>query len=100
MDATSEDRASVGPLDETGTVRVERLVDRGSSGRCALELVGRNGLVEGNWRLEHADDCAHSKLDEVKRQEPNDVPNPDNTDPCSRDTFDISERPVTVGSND
>lgn len=100
MDTTSEDRASVGALDETGTVRVERLVNGGGSGRCALELVGRDGLVVSNGWLEHADDGTHSELDKVKGQEPNDVPHPDDSNPCSRDTLNIREAPVTVSGND
>jgi len=99
VDAATENRVAVGPLNEAGTVRVERLVNGGSSGGCALELVGRDGLVERYWWLEHADNGTHSKLDEVKRQEPDDVPDPDNSNPGARDTFNIGEAPVTESSN-
>ena len=46
------------------------------------------------------DSCLHSELDPVERNEPDDVPNPDDTNPATRDSLDVGEAPVTVGSND
>jgi len=38
----------------------------------------------------------HRKLDQVERQEPDDVPHPDGTDPTSGDAIDPGEVPVSV----
>jgi hypothetical protein len=42
----------------------------------------------------------HRKFDPVERNEPDNIPDPDNTDPTSRDTTELCETPVTKGSND
>jgi len=96
-----------GSLDEGHTVRVQRLVDRGST---------RNGLDQGNASSSEGslrggttlaaladildDGSLHGKLDKVEREEPNDVPDPDDSDPTARNGTDVSEAPVSVRGDD
>jgi len=42
----------------------------------------------------------HRELDQVERQEPDDVPHPDGTDLASGDAMDPGEAPVSVRSDD
>ena len=93
--------------DETDTVRVEGLVDRSSAGLstgdgdtrfAGLGLLVLLGLAPLAQVLDHG--RLHCELDPVERKEPNNVPDPDNTDPATRNGTDIGEAPVGVGSND
>lgn len=56
------------------------------SGLSLLEI-GNDGLLE-------------SKLDEIEREVPDNVPNPNDTDPSTRDTSDVGEAPVSEGGDD
>ena len=42
----------------------------------------------------------HCKLDEVEREEPDGVPDPDDTDPATGEDLDVGEAPVGVHSDD
>lgn len=58
---------------EVGSVGVERGVDRGSSGRSPLEgnsLVRDGGNPGLTTSVVFLDQSAHSKLDQIKREEP------------------------------
>lgn len=65
------------------------LVDQGSWLLAGLAL-----LEVGNDRL------LETELDEIEGEVPDDVPDPDDTDPTTRDTSDVGEAPVTVSGND
>ena len=77
-------------LDKRHTIRVQALVDRAHAGlrprhRHAVgragDLLVQLGLVPPAQVLDHC--CLHRKLDQVKWQEPYDVPHPDDADPSS-----------------
>jgi len=42
----------------------------------------------------------HAELDKVEREEPDDIPDPDDTDPATRDGVDLGEAPRAVGGDD
>lgn len=46
------------------------------------------------------DSSPDSELDEIKREEPDEVPDPGDSDPSTRDTLDVGETPVSVGGDD
>ena len=64
-------------------------VDNGRGSLACLSLleVGNDGPLE-------------TELDQVEREVPDDVPNPDDTDPSTRDSLDIGEVPVTETGDD
>lgn len=64
------------------------LVDQclGNLGSLSLLEVGNDRSLEG-------------KLDEIEGEVPDDVPNPDDSDPSTRDTSDVGEAPVSVSGN-
>jgi len=45
-------------------------------------------------------EVSHSEFDQIEREEPNNVPNPDDTDPRRIDMFNISESPIGKSGND
>ncbi len=58
---------------------------------CDLaSLPGLEGLDDGEL---------HSELDQVEGEEPNNVPNPDDTNPSTGDSLNVGETPVTEGGN-
>ena len=96
-----------GTLDKVDSVAVEALVNaadtarrpgNGDPGALALHLVPQLLLVTLTEVLD--DGRFHRKLDPVEREEPNDVPNPDDSDPPAGDTGDVRERPVGERGND
>ena len=107
MDSSTEANLARRAPDERHTVRVQALVDR-SSARLGTgkrhttglrsHLLALLALVTG---AEPADDRRlHRELDPVERDEPDDVPDPDNTDPAAGDGVNIREAPVGVCSDD
>lgn len=59
----------------------------------------------GGFTLATAAECFdycgfHGKLNEVEREEPDDVPHPDDPDPPARDGSDVREAPVGIGGDD
>lgn len=86
-----------------GSVGVQGLVSRlGSSDRRTggVHRVGESSL-SGLSLLESLDDGElEGELDQVEGEVPDDVPNPDNTDPSTGDAFDIGEAPVTESGDD
>ena len=103
----SEARTVSSTLEEADTVGVHRLVDgssaRSGAGKRNLSTGGLGSL--GSLALatvaESLDDGGlHRELDPVQGEEPDDVPDPDDTDPASGDGVDISEAPVGVRGND
>ncbi len=94
-------------LDKRHTIRVQALVDRAHAGLrprhrhavgCARDLLVQLSLVPPAQVLDHC--RLHRKLDHVKRQEPHDVPHPDDANPSSRDAVNLGEAPVGVDSDD
>jgi hypothetical protein len=88
--------------DEVGSVRVHGLVSGSSSGKSFSRLVDNGGGSTGGLSLlEVLDDGElHGVLDQVHGEVPDNVPNPDDTDPTTRDGLDVGETPVTEGGND
>jgi len=88
--------------DEADTVRVQGLMKRGSARLGALEGLAAIVMDAAITTLTEPlnDGSLHAKLDVVERHEPDEVPNPDNTNPATGDTLNIGEVPVTVSSND
>jgi len=70
----------------------------GHSGALALDFRLELLLVTLTEVLD--DGSLHGKLDTVQGQEPDNVPYPDDTNPATRDTGDLSEWPVAVGGDD
>jgi len=92
-------------LDERHTIRVQRLVDGGSArlGTSDGDTGGGDGSSGGLDMpvAEVLDDSSlHGELDQVKGQEPDDVPDPNDTDPSTRDGVDLGEAPVTEPGDD
>ena len=94
-------------LDKRHTVRVQALVDRAHAGLgprhlhalgCARDLLLQLRLVSLAQVLDHR--CLHGKLDHVKRQEPHNIPHPDNAEPTSGDAVNLGEGPVGVDSDE
>lgn len=54
----------------------------GARHRDALDRVLGTGLG-GATAVPHADESAHAELDEVEREEPDDVPDPGDTNPAA-----------------
>jgi len=97
-----------GTAQERNTVRVQGLVDRGGTGLGTFE---RDGPTLSSGKLlaclafaafmEGLDDGSlHAELDEVERQEPDDVPDPDNTDPSTFNGVNLGEAPIGECSDD
>lgn len=85
------------------SVRVQGLVSRlSSSDRLAAGIDRvREGSLSGLSLLQGLDDGElHGELDQVEREVPNDVPNPDDTDPSTGDVLDVREAPVTETGDD
>ena len=94
VDASRQPRGSVG---------VERLVSRLSSSDGLAGGIDRvsSGGLGGLSLLQSLDDGElHGELDEVEREVPDDVPDPDDTDPSTRDVLDFRETPVTETGDD
>jgi len=90
--------------EERGTVRVHGLVAGGSALEAGLgggiESWGSSSLG-GLALLEVLDDGGlEGELDQVEGEVPDDVPDPDNSNPATRDSSDPGEPPVTVSGND
>ena len=64
----------------------------GSEGSSDLALVTLTKVFDNG--------CLHAELNPVEGNEPDNVPNPNNTDPATRDTLDLCEAPVCVYGND
>lgn len=104
MHGLSEPDSPCNTLEERHTVGVQALVDRRSAGLGAGKGNTRGGL-RGELRLvtlaEVLDDGGlHRELDPVEGDEPDDVPDPDDTDPSTADALHLGEAPVTVRSDD
>lgn len=96
-----EASSSHSSVDEGGSVGVERLVSGGSSSDGLVAADNGNGSLSGLSLLEPSDDGElETELDQVEREVPDDVPNPDDTDPTTRDGGDSSESPVSETGND
>ena len=93
-------------LDKRHTVRVQTLVEgahtrlrprhRHALGR-ARDLPRHPRLVAPAEVLDHGG--LHRELDQVERQEPDDVPHPDNADPPPGDAVDLGEAQVGIGGD-
>jgi len=78
-------------------------VDRGGTG-CGLDQGDASsseaGLSSGAALTTLAnvldDGSFHSKLDEIEREEPDDIPDPNNSDPATGNGTDLGEAPVSV----
>lgn len=94
VDASRQPRGSVG---------VQGLVSRLSSsdGRTGgVDRVGE-GSLSGLSLLESLDDGElEGELDQVEREVPDDVPNPNDTDPSTGDVVNVRETPVTETGDD
>jgi hypothetical protein len=106
LSALEADAAS-STLDERNTIPIQALVDTsnaaGSAGNgdtcaLALDLVPQLLLVALAEVLD--DGSLHRELDTVEREEPDEVPYPDNSDPSAGDACDLGERPVAECSDD
>lgn len=86
-----------------GSVRVQRLVSRlGSSdgSTSGIDRVGLEGLG-GLSLLQCLDDGElHGELDQIQREVPDNVPDPNDTDPSTRDVVNVREAPVTETGDD
>jgi hypothetical protein len=91
-----------GSRDKVGSVRVEGLVSGSSSGQSFSRLVDEGGGNSGSLSLlEVLDDGElHGVLDEIHGEVPDNVPDPDDTDPSTRDRSDVGEAPITESGND
>lgn len=88
-----------GSSKEVGSVGVERLVSRRGTLEASFgdDRAGLSGLPP----LESSDNSLlHDELDAIEREVPHNVPDPDNTNPATRDGVDFTETPVGVGSDD
>jgi len=92
----------VGSLaEESGSVGVERLVSRSGSLKPLSRRVDEGRWVESSLPLLEVsnDGPLEGELDEIEREVPNDVPDPNDTDPSTRDTSDVGEAPVSIGGD-
>jgi len=88
--------------EEVGSVRVERLVSGSSSRESLSMLVDKSGGDGSSLSLLEVgnDGLLEGKLDKIQGEVPDNVPDPDDTDPSTRDTSDKGEAPVSVSGND
>ncbi len=88
--------------DKAGSVRVERFVPRSSALQPLAMLVDdRRRRLAGLPPLEEGDDGPlEEKLDQVHGEVPDNVPDPDDTDPAARDRMNLGEAPVAEASDD
>lgn len=88
--------------EERGSVRVERLMSRSSSDQSLSVLVdnGRRSLGGLSLLQVGNDRLLETELDQVEREVPDNVPNPNDTDPSTRDTVHVGETPISESSND
>ena len=106
MDSTTEADLARRAPDERHTVRVQALVDGLSAGLGADErnTTGVAGLGLGGVLVALTEvldgDGLRRELDGVGREEPDDVPDPDDAHPAARDGLDVGEAPVHVCSDD
>lgn len=104
-DSTAESNLAGSALDERDTVGVQRFVNR-SSARLSAGDGNAGGCDCGGSTFfavftETLDDSSlHGELDPIQGHEPDNVPDPDDTDPSSRDSPDVGEAPVTVSGDD
>jgi hypothetical protein len=105
--ATLEADAASSTLDEGNTVAVQALVDTSNAagstgdwdtGALALDFVPQLLLVTLAEVLD--DSSFHREFDTIEREEPDDVPHPDNSDPSAGDARDVGEVPVTECRDD
>jgi len=93
-----------GALQEANTVRVQALVDGSRARLSAGEWDAGLRLFELLPVLALAevldDGSLHRELDQVEREEPDDVPDPDDTNPTARNSVNLREAPVGKSSND
>lgn len=102
LGSTLETHTTGGTGEERGSVRVEGLV----SGCGTLEFV--SVFVDKSWgglsglsSLKSGDDgTLEQEFDQVEGEVPDNVPDPDDTDPSTGDGFNISETPVGETGND
>ena len=88
--------------EEGGSVGVEGLVSRSSSDKSLSVLVDE-GLGDGSSLslLEVGNDrLLEGELDKVEGEVPDNVPDPDDSDPSTGDSSDKGEAPVSVGGDD
>jgi len=88
--------------EEAGSVRVKGLVSRrGTLESLAVLVDDRRGLSAGLSLLQVGNDrVLEHVLDNVEREVPDQVPDPDDTDPATGDGVDLGEAPVTETGND
>jgi len=93
-----------GTSDERHSVGVQRLVDRsstrGGTGERNARLFSLSDLTLGTDSQPFDNGSLHSKLDEIEGHEPDDVPDPDDTNPSTGYSVDLGEAPVTEASDD
>ncbi len=90
----TEANLALGALEERGTVRVQALGARSGAAEA---------LVSGSRRLLRTDVLEKElgkELDKVHGEVPDDVPDPDDTNPTTLDRVNVGEAPVTVSGND
>ena len=105
--ATLEADAASSTLDEGNTVAIQALVDTsntaggtgdGDTGALAFDLTSQSLFVTLAEVLDNS--SFHREFDTIEREEPDEVPYPDNSDPSAGDALDLGELPVTECSND
>jgi hypothetical protein len=90
----------LGGLEERGSVRVQGLVSGDSSLHRSARLdTSRMGLGSSSLLKGLDDGVLHGELDEVHGEVPDDVPDPDDTDPSTGDRSDVGEAPVSEGGD-
>jgi len=91
-----------GSRDKVGSVGVEGLVSGSGSGQSFSRLVDEGGGSTGSLSLLQVldDGELHGVLDEIHGEVPNNVPDPDDTNPSTRDGSDVGETPITESGND
>lgn len=88
--------------EERSSVGVKGLVSGGGSLEELAVLVDQGDSPLGSLSLleESNDGLLEAELDQVEGEVPDNVPDPDNTDPATRDGGDVGEVPVSEASND
>lgn len=95
--ATTKTHTPLRTFEEGSSVRVQRLVSGSGAGD---RHVDGSGSALRAARVPLLDEGANTELDSVEREEPDNVPDPDDSDPSSRDTTNLGEAPVSVGGDD
>lgn len=103
MDLAEADLAS-STLDERNAILVERLVNGTHARLAATEgntsdgVPGESTFVTGTKPFDNGG--PHTEFDPIQRDEPDDVPDPNDTDPSTRNRMNVGETPVSVSRND